>query len=717
MPSLFLALCSLAALCMLPVTAQRDTAPQWLRSPIISNYKNNVYLYGGFSYGANATSNPGTVGSPEFWKFDVEAKTWTLISRTGTSIPIAAAYYPSGGIIGDAFYLFHNADSGAIWQYSFVEPLGWSRFTPKGPAPSPTAQGSSYFVWNGALVVTGGGSPSAFTNQTFLYYPPPRNEWVLGGRLYANALYSTAAYNPTTSLAVMAGGFYKVGNGGASRDTAPAIGSVAAFSTEGQTWPKVTVNGVVPERRDSPCLFALADRFVLYGGYLTSNANVNDMSLATAYTDLYVLYQDASGSWYWMNKSDKQKADDSAAFPIPGFRPPQCTVIGSTMYAVGLYAPPDRATSLYNAGKVMAALDLETLTWFDPTVSSKAVNGGTGKMSDWLGTSPANNPSTNSTDPNNNNNNNTGTGGLSQGAIIGIGVAGGVIVLGAVAAGVILFLRKGKRRSAPQSSFVVNKNIGGSNQSSAPGSLAGSAATFQNPVQSFQPTPQFAPFTPDFVAPPPPIESPGQQFVIPPRSNEYTLIDPNGQRYTLTTAVPIIPQGGTPMMQNALVPGGIPMLSPQMQQMGTPSMVPASQPPVSWSAAQATQGTMTSVHTTQSAGIPSYYGGPFAPDGGVAPGNDNIGLLDGAAAGAGVAAGAALDESVAPQQAQKKVLVQVLRAYNPNLDDELQLGMGDLVDVIESYPDHWAKGTNRTTGVTGFFPLSLTVQLAPSLNA
>ncbi|KAI9350019.1 hypothetical protein DFJ73DRAFT_394167 [Zopfochytrium polystomum] len=50
-----------------------------------------------------------------------------------------------------------------------------------------------------------------------------------------------------------------------------------------------------------------------------------------------------------------------------------------------------------------------------------------------------------------------------------------------------------------------------------------------------------------------------------------------------------------------------------------------------------------------------------------------------------------------------------LRPYKKKLDDELELAVGDRVEVIDTYPDNWAKGKNINTDKIGIFPLSAVV--------
>ncbi|KAJ3223385.1 hypothetical protein HK099_001211 [Clydaea vesicula] len=48
----------------------------------------------------------------------------------------------------------------------------------------------------------------------------------------------------------------------------------------------------------------------------------------------------------------------------------------------------------------------------------------------------------------------------------------------------------------------------------------------------------------------------------------------------------------------------------------------------------------------------------------------------------------------------------VVHEYHQSLPDEVELRKGDIVEVISSYDDGWAKGRNITTGLEGTFPLA-----------
>ncbi|KAJ3213999.1 hypothetical protein HDU67_002226 [Dinochytrium kinnereticum] len=50
-----------------------------------------------------------------------------------------------------------------------------------------------------------------------------------------------------------------------------------------------------------------------------------------------------------------------------------------------------------------------------------------------------------------------------------------------------------------------------------------------------------------------------------------------------------------------------------------------------------------------------------------------------------------------------------VRAYNAQLDDEMELGIGDRVLLRQSFPDGWGSGQNLRTGKEGVFPLSAIV--------
>ena len=56
----------------------------------------------------------------------------------------------------------------------------------------------------------------------------------------------------------------------------------------------------------------------------------------------------------------------------------------------------------------------------------------------------------------------------------------------------------------------------------------------------------------------------------------------------------------------------------------------------------------------------------------------------------------------------KHVAVSCIADYTPNFDDELKLGVGDVVVAKHHYNDGWCFGTNKTTMLDGIFPLSCT---------
>ncbi|KAI8838061.1 hypothetical protein BJ741DRAFT_586495 [Chytriomyces cf. hyalinus JEL632] len=47
---------------------------------------------------------------------------------------------------------------------------------------------------------------------------------------------------------------------------------------------------------------------------------------------------------------------------------------------------------------------------------------------------------------------------------------------------------------------------------------------------------------------------------------------------------------------------------------------------------------------------------------------------------------------------------KVVIGYTPAISDELEIAVGDLVNVLESFDDGWMKGVNVRTGETGLFP-------------
>ncbi|KNC96922.1 uncharacterized protein SPPG_07747 [Spizellomyces punctatus DAOM BR117] len=65
-------------------------------------------------------------------------------------------------------------------------------------------------------------------------------------------------------------------------------------------------------------------------------------------------------------------------------------------------------------------------------------------------------------------------------------------------------------------------------------------------------------------------------------------------------------------------------------------------------------------------------------------------------------------ESVAASdgQEQPKTRMKVWAEYVPDLRDEIQLKVGDVMEIYETFPDGWATGQNLTTGTTGVFPLA-----------
>ncbi len=70
--------------------------------------------------------------------------------------------------------------------------------------------------------------------------------------------------------------------------------------------------------------------------------------------------------------------------------------------------------------------------------------------------------------------------------------------------------------------------------------------------------------------------------------------------------------------------------------------------------------------------------------------------------------------STTPILADTKLPASYLRAahpYNPRLADELQLSPSDLVYIIKSYDDGWARGMNMRTGREGIFPFSFCKQV------
>ncbi|KAJ3144289.1 hypothetical protein HK101_002744, partial [Irineochytrium annulatum] len=70
------------------------------------------------------------------------------------------------------------------------------------------------------------------------------------------------------------------------------------------------------------------------------------------------------------------------------------------------------------------------------------------------------------------------------------------------------------------------------------------------------------------------------------------------------------------------------------------------------------------------------------------------------------------DASSAPLKAKGTLnagasLVRVKHPYNAELPDEVDLKVGDLVEVERRYDDDWGKGLNTRTGIRGHFPLAV----------
>lgn len=61
-------------------------------------------------------------------------------------------------------------------------------------------------------------------------------------------------------------------------------------------------------------------------------------------------------------------------------------------------------------------------------------------------------------------------------------------------------------------------------------------------------------------------------------------------------------------------------------------------------------------------------------------------------------------DAVSPVSLEQEVQT-VFIPYNPELDDELQLSVGDKVIIQERFQDNWAIGSNLNTGSSGCFPL------------
>jgi hypothetical protein len=57
----------------------------------------------------------------------------------------------------------------------------------------------------------------------------------------------------------------------------------------------------------------------------------------------------------------------------------------------------------------------------------------------------------------------------------------------------------------------------------------------------------------------------------------------------------------------------------------------------------------------------------------------------------------------------QSTLVRVTAKYDAKMPDELELKVGDVIELIESYPDGWALGKHQGTGKLGAFPLVCTV--------
>ncbi|KAJ1550718.1 hypothetical protein HK096_005405 [Nowakowskiella sp. JEL0078] len=51
-----------------------------------------------------------------------------------------------------------------------------------------------------------------------------------------------------------------------------------------------------------------------------------------------------------------------------------------------------------------------------------------------------------------------------------------------------------------------------------------------------------------------------------------------------------------------------------------------------------------------------------------------------------------------------RVQLQVVRSYEPRLDDELRLYIGQKIELIRNFEDGWALGYDASTGITGIFP-------------
>ncbi|KAI8332499.1 hypothetical protein BC941DRAFT_474276 [Chlamydoabsidia padenii] len=68
-----------------------------------------------------------------------------------------------------------------------------------------------------------------------------------------------------------------------------------------------------------------------------------------------------------------------------------------------------------------------------------------------------------------------------------------------------------------------------------------------------------------------------------------------------------------------------------------------------------------------------------------------------------------------PPQQQQEEFYRVIHAYPPQMEDELAMGVGDVILLAFPFDDGWALGVNTTTGLKGAFPMICVARIEPSV--